>query len=309
MGAETAWVARSVVTWRPSEPGDATVIYERGDSDGDGPATQNRRRFRGFDFSIDEPGFSRVDWQHVIVEANRRVGSGGGLVTNVLGWREVKHASLADIDSTTEPLFHLFAYTGQRQVSNELRYSGWLRPGWEVTLGAYAFAQDIRYRERRLIRTAWGMPFGGDQEHRTGGVFLNNDIELGGAWVLTVGARYTLEDKDVRVATAGNSVCARGIPPMRVRLPGRRRLAQRHAQGRAAVLAARGDAALRPLSRRGSGAVGTTCATPHRASPRARSTRRSRTRSSWDSSRSWRRGASVSTWRRSTTASTECSGR
>ena len=208
VGAETGWVARSVVTWRPSGAGDATVIYERGDSDGDGPATQNRRRFRGFDFSIDEPGFSRVDWQHVIVEANRRVGSGGGLVTNVLGWREVEHASLADIDSTTDPLFHLFAYTGQRQVSNELRYSGWLRPGWEVTLGAYAFHQDIRYRERRLIRAAWGTPFGGDQDHRTGGVFLNNDIELGGAWVLTVGARYTLEDKDVRVATAGNSVCA-----------------------------------------------------------------------------------------------------
>ena len=131
VGAETTWVMRPVLTWRPSERADATLIYERGDSDGDGPATQNRRRFRGFDFAIDEPGFSGVDWQHVIVEANRRVGAGGGLVTNVFGWREVEHASLADIDSTTDPVFHLFAYTAQRQVSNELRYSGWLRPGWE----------------------------------------------------------------------------------------------------------------------------------------------------------------------------------
>lgn len=211
VGAETAWVARPVVTWRPSGRADVTLIYERGDSDGDGPATQNRHRFRGFDFSIDEPDFSRIEWQHLIMEANRRVGSGGGLVTNVFGWREVEHASLADIDSTTDPLFHLSAYTGQRQVSNELRYSGWMRPGWEVTLGAYAFSQDIRYRERRVIRAAWGTPFGGDQEHRTGGVFLNNDIELGGVWVLTVGARYTFEDKDVQVATAGNSICAGGL--------------------------------------------------------------------------------------------------
>ena len=126
----------------------------------------------------------------------------------MFGWREVEHASLADIDSTTDPVFHLFAYTGQRQFSNELRYSGWLRPRWEVTLGAYAFRQDIRYRERRVIRSAWGAPFGGDQDHRTGGVFVNNDIELATDWVLTVGARYTLEKKDVLVATAGNSTCA-----------------------------------------------------------------------------------------------------
>ena len=208
VGAETAWVGRPVLTWRPSALADVTLIYERGDSDGDGPATQNRRRFRGFDFAIDEPGFSRVDWQHAIVEANRRVGSGGGMITNVFGWREVEHASLADIDSTTDPVFHLFAYTAQRQFSNELRYSGWLRPGWEMTLGAYAFSQDIRYRERRVIRSAWGVPFGGDQDHRTGGVFVNNDIELAPDWLLTVGARYTQEEKDVLVATAGNSNCA-----------------------------------------------------------------------------------------------------
>ena len=207
VGAETTWVMRSVLAWRPSERADVTLIYERGASDGDGPATQNRRRFRGFDFAIDEPGFSGVDWRHVIVEGNRRVGAGGGLVTNVFGWREVEHASLADIDSTTDPVFHLFAYTAQRQVSNELRYSGWLRPGWEATLGAYAFGQDIRYRERRVIRAVAGAPFGGDQDHRTGGVFLNNDIELGADWVLTAGVRYTFEEKDVLVATAGNSVC------------------------------------------------------------------------------------------------------
>ncbi len=191
----------------PSEDLDVTLIYERGDADGDGPATQNRRRFRGFDFAIDEPGFSRVAWQHGIVEANWRVAPGTGQITNVFGWRTVEHESLADIDSTTRPIFHLFAYTEQEQISNELRYSGWLRDGWEVTLGAYVFQQDIRYRERRVLRGAWRSPFGGDQDHLTGGVFLNNDVELGSSWVLTAGVRYTFEEKDVRVATAGNSEC------------------------------------------------------------------------------------------------------
>ena len=208
VGAEATRVVRPVLTWTPSELLDVTLIYERGNSDGDGPATQNRRRFGGFEFAIDEPGFSRVDWQHVIAEANRRVASGSGQITNVFGWRAVEHESLADIDSTTAPIFHLFAYTDQTQISNELRYSGWLRSGWQATFGVYFFAQDIRYRERRLLRSVMGAPFGGDQEHRTAGVFVNNDFELNSNWVLTLGARYTLEKKDVEVATAGNAACA-----------------------------------------------------------------------------------------------------
>lgn len=207
MGAESTWVLRPVVTWRPSAQLDVTAIYERGDSDGDGPPTQNRFRFQGFDFAHDETGFSSVEWQHLVVEANRRVALGDGRITNVAGWREVWHQSLADIDSTTEPVFHLFAFTEQRQVSNELRYSGWLRSGWEATLGVYIFSQNILYRERRVVRAAWGPSFGGDLEHVTGGVFLNNDIGLGERWTLTLGARRTFEEKDVEVATVGKSVC------------------------------------------------------------------------------------------------------
>ena len=207
VGAESTWVLRPVVTWRPAPQWDVTGIYERGDSDGDGPPTQNRFRFSGFDFVNDETGFSKVEWQHLVVEANRRVALGDGRITNVAGWREVWHQSLADIDATTEPVFHLFAFTEQRQVSNELRYSGWLRPGWEATLGVYIFSQDILYRERRVIRAAQGPAFGGDLAHVTGGVFLNNDIDLGERWTLTLGARRTFEEKDVEVATPGKSVC------------------------------------------------------------------------------------------------------
>ena len=207
VGADKTGVFRPVVTWRPSERLDVTMIYEQGDTDGDGAATQNRRRFSGFDFAIDEPGFSLVDWQHFIVEANRRVGFGQGTVTNVFGWRTVRHESLVDIDATVDPVFHLFSFTDQAQFSNELRYSGWFRDGWQATFGVYFFTQDIRYRERRVLRGNEGAPFGGDQNHLTGGIFMNNDIDLGDDWILTLGARYTLEEKDVEVATAGNGTC------------------------------------------------------------------------------------------------------
>lgn len=207
VGAEVTRVVRPVVTWSPSDRLDITMIHEQGSANGDGAATQNRRRFDGFDFAIDEPGFTEIDWRHVIVETNRRVALGRGTVTNVFGWRTVQHHSLVDVDSTVDPVFHLLSFTDQEQLSNELRYSGWIRDGWQATLGVYFFTQDIRYRERRVLRGAVSAPFGGDQAHLTGGVFLNNDIALGDDWTLTLGARYTIEEKDVEVATAGNATC------------------------------------------------------------------------------------------------------
>ena len=205
VGKETSWILRPVVSLRPLEDVDVTVIVERGKSDGDGPASQNRYRFQRFDFAIDEIGFSRVDWRHAIVDVNRDMSH--GTLTNVLGIRSVLHESLADIDSTTDPVFHLWAYTDQEQVSNELRYSGDVRDGWDVTTGVYVFSQQIRYRERRAIRGAWGNPFGGDQSHRTIGVYFNNDLHMRDRWVASFGARYTIEKKDVKVATAGAAAC------------------------------------------------------------------------------------------------------
>ena len=208
IGTETAWVVRPVIAWTPADDVDITVIHEQGSTRAHGPATQNRRRLRGFDLSLDEPGYADVDWRHAIVEANRTVADGQGRVTNVFGWREVAHVSLTDTDSTSQPVLHYFGDTSQEQFSNELRYARTYAGGTQVVLGAYVFAQDIRHRERRLLRGAWTGYYGGDQDHATGGAFLNADFPLGSATVLTLGGRYTYERKDVRVATLGRSGCA-----------------------------------------------------------------------------------------------------
>ena len=207
LGAESAWVVRPTLAWTPTDDLDVTVILERGDLRAPGPVTQNRRRFGGFDVAIDEPGFADVDWQHLIVEANRAVGDGRGRLTKVFGWRELDHEALTDTDSTAAPIFHGRADMTQQQISNELRYSRTLGSGGDVTLGAYFFSQQIRNRERRMLREVWGDVFGGNQDHVTGGVFVNANFALGAGWVLTTGARYTVEEKDVRVATLGRAGC------------------------------------------------------------------------------------------------------
>ena len=205
VGAETSWSVRPILTFKPTENLDVTVILEHGDSNGDGPASQNRYRFSDFGFAIDEPGFSRVDWGHVLVETVRRFDR--GRFVNIFGVRGLGHTSLADIDSTSEPIFHLWAFTDQEQVSNELRYTGWVQDKVEATLGGYVFIQEIGYRERRLLRDVWGSLFGGDQHHRTAGVFANVDFHLSERWIASAGARYTVERKAVEIATAGVSTC------------------------------------------------------------------------------------------------------
>lgn len=204
-GLETSWTLRPTLKWYPTDNLNITMIVERGKSDGDGPATQNRRRYRGFDFGIDERGYSDVDWQHAIIESKLDVNNGS--VTNVVGIRSVLHESLADIDSTSQPVFHLWANTDQEQLSNEIRYSGPIGDSWTTTTGVYLFGQRIRYREQRVIRGLWGTPFGGNQWHRTAGIFFNNDLPIHDRWVLSAGARYTIETKSVKVASAGTFNC------------------------------------------------------------------------------------------------------
>ena len=208
LGADVSWVARPVVTWTPTDDLEVTLIHERGDTEADGPATRNRRLLKGFDVEVDERGFADIEWQHWILEANRDLASGRGRITNLFGWRALDQERVHDVDSTRLPIFHSFGATAQRQVSNELRYAHRFSGGAEVTVGAYFFSQALRYRERRFLRGAWGGLFGGNQDHVTGGAFVNAELPLGGRWGLTAGARYTYERKDVLVATSGVSACA-----------------------------------------------------------------------------------------------------
>ena len=207
VGEETTWVVRPIVTWTPTDDLELTLIHERGDAAADGPATQNRLGLRGFDIAVDETGYADIKWRHVIAEVQRGVADGQGQITNLFGWREVQHQSLTDTDSTPLPLFHYFGQTRQRQVSNELRYARAFQGGWQVTAGAYFFSQEIRHLERRFFHGEWGSLFGGDQDHNTVGAFVNADFDLGANWVLTAGGRYTVEEKDVQVATSGQPAC------------------------------------------------------------------------------------------------------
>lgn len=243
-GASTTWFVRPSFSVDLGESAELLMRFEHGEVDSDGVPGQNRGDFSqaiaasvgvtdwdnsgdSFEIAIDEEGWGARDWNQAVAEYNQDVAFGNGTVTNILAWREFESRGRADIDSLPLPLFHSGSVIDQSQVSNELRYSG--RFGaTSITSGVYWFSQDLTYLERREILGALAdlapppynalfpvvMTGGGLQEHEALGVFSQADIDLNESWVLTLGGRYSKEDKDAQIAAIvpGNGCTLDGCP-------------------------------------------------------------------------------------------------
>ncbi|WP_226702507.1 TonB-dependent receptor [Microbulbifer elongatus] len=218
LGASTTWFVRPSFTVDIGESADLIVRLESGHVDADGPIGQNRGDFSqaiassvgvtdwnnsegSFEVAIDNEGWAETDWSQAIAEYNQDVAFGNGTITNILAWRDYETAGEGDIDSLPVHLFHSYSLIDQDQLSNELRYSG--RFGnTSVTSGVYWFSQDLEYiEERNLLGGALVMAGGGVQDHTAKGVFTQADIDLNESWVLTLGGRYSSEEKSVDIAS------------------------------------------------------------------------------------------------------------
>ncbi len=206
--ADTRMV-RTAFTYAVNDTLDLILRYEYGQSHGDGPAAKNTGLFpeENFNFAVDEEGRYNYRWDNVILEANMDVAFGDGQIVNILAYRDYDHETNGDIDATPSFLFHSAGSNNQTQWSNELRYSGTFG-SVALTSGIYYFTQEMDYLERRLILGgAVDVTGGGIMETETWGFFSQADIALNDAWTLTLGGRYTIEDKEADIATLPFNAC------------------------------------------------------------------------------------------------------
>ena len=208
VGALETNFVRPTFVWQVTDTTEQTFIFESGKAQGDGaPWTQLSLQSDGEgtldDFATlqDEKGQVQIRWDSAVSETNWDVALGGGTVTNILGWRQVDVMGIADVDGSAASILSLTANTQQEQLSNELRYAGSFMGGaLQLTTGLYYFEQDIHYREERyLFDGTKNVAVGGDMDHKTWGVFVNNDYSITDALTLTAGIRYTSEKKDSQV--------------------------------------------------------------------------------------------------------------
>ncbi|WP_298914683.1 TonB-dependent receptor [uncultured Algimonas sp.] len=205
-GKAQTYILRGGLEWRVTPDFTLNAKGEYFDSDGDGPAAQNRGLFErdSFDFSIDEPGSYRNRVYNGTIRADWDVAFGNGQITNIFGYRQLDANTLGDIDSSPFDVFHSTTQFEQEQFSNELRYNGTFGAA-EVTTGLYWFDQDVAYDEVRfLFRFAGaGAPptfyGGGQQSHQVLGAFVNVDYAIADNFILTAGLRYSDEEKDAGI--------------------------------------------------------------------------------------------------------------
>jgi len=217
-GAQTTFLVRPSVEWTPTDDFSLVVRYEHGEVVGDGPQAQNRALFDrdSFDYSNDFEGRIDSSWDQVIAEANLNVGFGDGVITNIFAYRDYSSDSNGDIDATPQFGFHSSAFTRQDQISNELRYAGRFFDRIDYTGGVFFFDQSLEYQENRFLfqdpafapgQSVGAIPApvslygGGIQDHLVVGVFGNADIDIMERLTLSLGLRWSYEEKEARIAS------------------------------------------------------------------------------------------------------------
>jgi len=201
-GGDETYLLRGAFNLTAAPNVDFLLRLETGSTEGDGPINQNRGFASGHDVNLDNEGFTDISWTSASLENNWDVGIGDGVITNILSWKETDNINNSDIDAGPNNVFNFALNVDQVQYSVESRYTGsFFNDRWTTTLGGYFFTQDIQYREfRELFGGALSSTFGGQQNQNTYGLFSSNDFAVTDAVTLTLGGRYTFEEKDVSVA-------------------------------------------------------------------------------------------------------------
>ncbi len=214
IGDGTTALLRPILTWKPREGLEITVIGEFSKFDGDGVAV---RLLKDKVFSTPRPSndrnlmtdqMPRNDYhiEQVVIDINWDIGP--GKLTSISGWRQITLHEEVDADATGNSIFHIHDTTvEQDQISEELRYAMAPNDQIEFTTGLSFFTQNIVTESVRdilggRIQTA----IRSKKDHIALGIFSQAEIDVSETLTLTLGGRYTWEDKKAYVASFGGDV-------------------------------------------------------------------------------------------------------
>ena len=221
-GESETYMIRPAFTWTPTEDLELTFLYERGEIEGDGSVGRNiyDPTLGKFETDNDFEGNTKARWNSIIWETNYDVSFGDGTITNIVAYRDFEQRSGSDADGSNSPVtgfeFHLAdSLADQDQFSNELRYAGtFMNDKLDLTVGTFYFTQNQSYVEHREFALGRALSiFGGSVDHKTWAVFTQGDYQLTDALTLTLGARYSYEEKEAEIARGKTGTAPCRIEP------------------------------------------------------------------------------------------------
>jgi len=189
---------------------DVTAILEIGETEGDGQALRNisilsEAPYANAETTQAEKGSLDQEWFNLTVEANKDLWD--GVLTTVVGYRDLEQYSDLDIDGVPDSdLFHFAPGTGmeQDQFSIESRWAGDVSDSIYLTTGIYYFEQEYSYGERRFVANSFDARGLSEIQHDTIALFGQANISLTDTLTLTLGGRYSKEEKEGNIGVIGS---------------------------------------------------------------------------------------------------------
>ncbi len=139
-----------------------------------------------------------------------------GTVTSVTGRQETDEAVPTDFDATSLNFFHTWRFQESEQTSQELRFASSDELSSEVDFVAGIFWVEDEYQlDQKTSIAAFGGPAGAvfqdpyaEHEREAWALFGEIHLDLTDKWLLTLGGRYTEEEKTY---TGSNSIGGSGF--------------------------------------------------------------------------------------------------
>ena len=148
--------------------------------------------------------FNPIDFNWESYTLNLSWDIGIGSITSITGYQETDELVKTDFDGTSLNFFHADRFQDSEQTSSELRFnsSDQLSDSWDFVAGLF-WLQDEYQLEQRTSIGAFGGPDAAifqnpfaDHEREVWAVFGEVHIGFGENWNLTLGGRYTEEEKE-----------------------------------------------------------------------------------------------------------------
>lgn len=164
------------------------------------------------DVSLEYTPETETDWYHLIAEMNWQLGE--GTLMSITTYREFEQNWASDADGSALWIFRSGedSFIEQDQFSQEFVYNLAVNKKVDLTTGLYYFDQSYRSLESRFFGTISSASDFGDAtvDHKTYGIFAQADIVIFDDVVVTVGGRYTKEEKEAEIAQLGGD-CPTGF--------------------------------------------------------------------------------------------------
>ena len=148
-------------------------------------------------------GYTELETSSLVLDASWDLGH--GVITTIAGYREVEYNSSTDFDGTPFTIFHFNDNKEEQdQTSIEVRYSSTFSDRFNFVAGVNRFDQDYSIGERRNFFISLNAATYSETEHKTTGIFGEANVSVTDSLMLTVGGRWTKEEKKIDIGVLGS---------------------------------------------------------------------------------------------------------